>query len=217
MKKSLLIFAALLGFAVANAQTTPPEGATVEYYNCTGYSYGLYEDMEWQSEVAIVGNSMYVKNIFALIDDPQWVVGTIDGNTVTFVKGQHLGGMDQTKYGGEFVFTDGTLAGMNQDFEETDAHLKWNADTKTLVAVDYEIGAYTAQYGGFYDLYDGVSDPDATHTMVGSGQTYVFHGPEPTGVTDVKATTSKAVKMIENGRVVIEKDGVKYNVMGQKL
>ncbi|MDO4511907.1 MAG: hypothetical protein Q4B68_08840 [Bacteroidales bacterium] len=37
---------------------------------------------------------------------------------------------------------------------------------------------------------------------------------EPTGITDVKANAARAYKTIENGQVIIVKDGVKYNVMG---
>ena len=40
---------------------------------------------------------------------------------------------------------------------------------------------------------------------------------EPSGITDVKAASSKAYKMIENGQVVIVKDGIKYNVTGQVI
>ena len=217
MKKSLLIMAAMLGFAVANAETTPPDGTIVEYYNGTGYSYCFSEDMTWQAEVAIVDNQMYVRNFFALVDNPLWVVGTIDGNTVTFALNQPFGGMDQTKYGGDMNVTDGVFVGFDDDMVETDAHFSWNAATKTLVNTDYCVGADTEEYEGTYDIYDGTSDPTATLTLVGTGETYEYKS-APTAISDVKVTeTAKAVKTIENGQVVIEKNGVKYNVMGQKL
>ncbi len=40
---------------------------------------------------------------------------------------------------------------------------------------------------------------------------------KPTGIESIEAnpTLSKAIKMIENGQLVIEKDGVKYNLNGQ--
>lgn len=37
-----------------------------------------------------------------------------------------------------------------------------------------------------------------------------------TGINDLKVNASKAIKVIENGQVIIIKDGVRYNVMGQK-
>ena len=37
-----------------------------------------------------------------------------------------------------------------------------------------------------------------------------------TGINDLKVNASKAIKVIENGEVIIIKDGVRYNVMGQK-
>ncbi|MCQ2289331.1 MAG: hypothetical protein MJZ74_09565 [Muribaculaceae bacterium] len=216
MKKTLLIFAALLGFAVASAETTPPDGATVEYYNGTGYSYAFNDEMEWQAEVAIVGDQMYVRNFFAAVDYAKWVVGTIEGNTVTFAINQPFGGMDQRKYGASMNITDGVFVGFDDDMEETDAHFSWNPSTKTLVNTDYSVGADTEEFEGTYDIYDGTSDPEATLTLVGTGETYVYS--PVTAISDVKVTeTAKAVKTIENGQVVIEKNGVKYNVMGQKL
>lgn len=38
-----------------------------------------------------------------------------------------------------------------------------------------------------------------------------------TGINDVKVNASKAYKTIENGEIIIVKDGVKYNVMGQPV
>lgn len=38
----------------------------------------------------------------------------------------------------------------------------------------------------------------------------------PTSINDLKVNASKAIKVIENGEVIIIKDGVRYNVMGQK-
>ncbi|MBQ0120755.1 MAG: carboxypeptidase regulatory-like domain-containing protein, partial [Bacteroidales bacterium] len=37
-----------------------------------------------------------------------------------------------------------------------------------------------------------------------------------TGINDLKVKATKAIKVIENGEVIIIKDGVRYNVMGQK-
>ena len=45
-----------------------------------------------------------------------------------------------------------------------------------------------------------------------------FPAEVPTAINDINVEkASKAVKMIENGQVVIVKDGVKYNVAGQAI
>ena len=43
-----------------------------------------------------------------------------------------------------------------------------------------------------------------------------FNENEATGVEDL-FTTDAPVKVIENGQLIIIRDGVKYNVQGQKL
>jgi hypothetical protein len=43
-----------------------------------------------------------------------------------------------------------------------------------------------------------------------------FYGKEEQGVENVNDVV-KAVKMIENGQVIIIKNGVKYNVMGARV
>ena len=42
----------------------------------------------------------------------------------------------------------------------------------------------------------------------------LHYAPQLTGINDINVETSKVVKTIENGQVVIVKDGVKYNVAG---
>ncbi|MDO4511906.1 MAG: hypothetical protein Q4B68_08835 [Bacteroidales bacterium] len=46
------------------------------------------------------------------------------------------------------------------------------------------------------------------------GRVYIIDTTVPTAITDVKADSNRAVKLIENGQVVIVKNGMKYNVMG---
>ena len=46
--------------------------------------------------------------------------------------------------------------------------------------------------------------------------TVVLVSTVPTGINDLKVNSAKAIKVIENGEVIIIKDGVRYNVMGQK-
>ena len=50
------------------------------------------------------------------------------------------------------------------------------------------------------------------------GQDYVrIDKVVPTAINDINVTATKAYKTIENGQVIIVKDNVRYNVMGQPM
>lgn len=223
MKKFLLTAVIMLvGFASVNAQeVTPPAKAQIEYYDGSSYSYATFDDEEWQAQVAIAGNQMYIKNIFPNMVNTKWVVGTITGNKVVFAGGQVMGDQDQSLMGGETYFTDCMLHGVNDDFEFVDATFSWDEATKTIKATDYEVASivnWTDEDGepilAMNDAFDGTSDPDATFTLVGTGE---IVDPTPTVINDITVKAEKAVKTLENGQVVIIKNGVRYNVMGQKF
>lgn len=86
------------GFADYNSVYTPavtdvlvevPDGLSTDVYKFKGSEYQGGE-LQYNTNVAIDGNDMYVQGILA--DMPQaWIKGTIDGNTVTFESGQYLG------------------------------------------------------------------------------------------------------------------------------
>ncbi|MBQ0120037.1 MAG: hypothetical protein KBT13_02795 [Bacteroidales bacterium] len=222
MKKFLLLVAAMLvaGVSVQAQEVTPPAKAQIEVYNCTGYSYSLYEELEWEALVATSGNQMYIKNLFPNMQNIKWVVGTISNGKVVFTGGQVMGDQDQTLIGGDMKFEDCKLYGASEDMEPIDASLSWDETTKTLKALDYEIASWVDwedEQGGWVlamlDAYDGYSDPDAAFTMVGTGEIV-----DPvTAINDIKVEASKAYKTIENGQVVIVKDNARYNVAGQMI
>ena len=215
MKKFLLLVAAMLvaGVSVQAQEVTPPAKAQIEVYNGSSYSYATYEDEVWQAQVAIAGNQMYVKNIFPNMQNTKWIVGTISNGKVVFAGGQALGEQDQTLMGGEDKYIDCTFYGVNEDFELIDATFSWNESTKTLKSLDYELASYTALASGFNDMFDGTSDPDATLTLVGTGEIV-----DPvTAINDIKVEASKVYKTIENGQIVIVKDNARYNVAGQMI
>ncbi|MCQ2289062.1 MAG: chitobiase/beta-hexosaminidase C-terminal domain-containing protein [Muribaculaceae bacterium] len=57
---------------------------------------------------------------------------------------------------------------------------------------------------------------DAAGEELASNEVEVTVVSKSTGINDINVNSAKVVKMIENGEVIIVKDGVKYNVMGQK-
>ena len=179
MKKSLLIAATLMvaGVSVQAQEVTPPAKAQIEVYNGSSYSYAIYEDVEWQSQIAISGNQMYVKNIFPNIQNTKWIVGTISGSKVVFERGQIVGDQDQSLMGGEEKYENCMLYGIDDDFNTTDATFSWNEATKTLKSIDYEVAScidWQDEDGEYMlamnDAFDGTSDSDATFTLVGTGE-----------------------------------------------
>lgn len=218
MKKFLLLVAAMLvaGVSVQAQEVTPPAKAQIEKYKATGWSYvfsryGVLD--EWEAQVAISGNQMYVKDILPYMQNTKWVVGTISNGKVVFTGGQPFGEQDQTLYGGDEKYTDCTFWGFDEDFSYVDASFSWDEATKTLRSIDYEVGSVTEIGGGANDAYDGWSDPDCTLKLVGTGE---YVGPS-TAINDIKVESNKAYKTIENGQMVIVRGDAKYNVAGQLI
>lgn len=181
MKKFLLLaVAAVLSCVAVSAQeVTPPAKAQIEIYKGTSYSYAIYEDVEWKALVAVSGNQMYIKNIFPNMVNTKWVVGTITGSKVVFEGGQVIGDQDQAAMGGETYFSNCMLYGVTEEFEMGNASFSWNENTKTIKALDYEVGSivnWTDEDGepilAMNDGFDGTSDADATFTLVGTGEIY---------------------------------------------
>ncbi len=59
-----------------------------------------------------------------------------------------------------------------------------------------------------------VNDAEGEYITGSEIEVKVYH--HSTGINDINVNGAKVVKMIENGEVIIVKDGVKFNVMGQK-
>ena len=117
---------------------------------------------------------------------------------------------------------------------------EWNAADEDYVMTKNENGIYELQFSvdGNEAKYEfKVTDGTWNHSWPASN--YVFTATEPstvvitfnpeteeitntvtpnkgTGINDITVAGAKAYKTIENGEVIIVKDGVKYNVMGQK-
>lgn len=204
MKKSLLISALMMlcGAFSMQAAVTVPEGVEIETY--TGSATGSVRgEAIWDVQVAVdnTTNTMYVKNMLPGMEETgksQWITGTIDEEgTVTFKTYQNAGyqKIKNTTYTYVEVFG-------YSNKKMVAATFSWDPDTKTLVNTNDEVQAYAEDYYMVVEKYTDFS----------------LVGPAPiTSINDIKVTKSNAYKTIENGQVVIVKDGVRYNMMGQKL
>ncbi|MCQ2288566.1 MAG: hypothetical protein MJZ74_05655 [Muribaculaceae bacterium] len=207
MKKFLLIVAVLMGCMAANAETVPPAGSTVEYYNCKGFAYLFYETNEWQSEVAIDGTDVYMRNVFANFSNAKWIHGTLDADgVVSFPSGQNIG--DYLLYTSglsddpEDEYYDLPLVAYNNLIKKQDfVRFSFDAASKKLQLIDHMAAAFLTDYNFDLEQYAGTCKPDGQLTMVGSGQTYVYNY---TAVDDVNVEGVKAVSQVYsiNGSLV---------------
>lgn len=205
MKKSLLLTAVMMlcGAFVMHAAVTVPEGVEVETY--TGSATGSVRgEATWDVQVAVdeTNATMYVKNMLPGMEETgksQWITGTVDveNGTVTFKTYQNAGyqKIKNTTYTYVEVFG-------YSNKKMVAATFAWDPEAKTLVSTNDEVQAYAEDYYMVVEKYTG----------------FKLTGPSPiTGIDAIKVGSSKTYKTIENGQIVIVKDGMRYNIMGQKL
>ncbi|MCQ2289034.1 MAG: hypothetical protein MJZ74_08040, partial [Muribaculaceae bacterium] len=136
--------------------------------------------------------------------------------------------------GSNYGFGMGTLTSIVWDTDETTGASQWyyytlassptgmpaleglrfeDDDEVTIYTEPFAVFAYLSQYGGLrFSSYFAAANDKALGATIKYSKNIV------TAVNDLHVEkTSKAVKMIENGQVVIVKDGVKYNVAGQAI
>jgi hypothetical protein len=94
-----------------------------------------------------------------------------------------------------------------------------NGSGKTNGSTEYYVGEYGYLYNGtveklglraFFTITDEAGNPIKVRARVVAGENV------ETGIEDIFSTDAP-VKVIENGQLIIIRDGVKYNVQGQKL
>ena len=136
--------------------------------------------------------------------------------------------------GSNYGFGMGSLAPIVWDTDETTGASQWyyytlassptgmpalegfqieEGDDVTIYTEPFAVFAYLSQYGGLrFSSYFAAADDKTL------GATIKYSKDPVTAVNDLHVEkASKAVKMIENGQVVIVKDGVKFNVAGQAI
>lgn len=145
-----------------------------------------------------------------------------------------LAGIDGITWNTFVVAEDGKVTFSNSDlynYSETynNAVMRMGGNTSTGAfgvtssnaegTVDFEKGELTI--GPWCFCMTQVADTTKIGILNGrkSGSVVTFPVPEdPTGINDINVVkATKAVKFVENGQVVILKDGVKYNIAGQTI
>ena len=126
----VLIIATILSLP-SYAQVEPPKDAEIhEWYGSGTYvsPFGSLDSYQWNPEVAIVGNEVYIRGMFDFFYE--WIKGTINGTTVTFECPQYLGDDQNNSY---YAFgSDGYTADSHlQDFQMT-----YDAEAQTLTSVN---------------------------------------------------------------------------------
>ena len=80
-------------------------------------------------------------------------------------------------------------------------------DDKTIAAV----GDFVEVIG---DITKYTKDNNTTYETMGRGNATINVIGDATAVEDVTLNAAKAVKVVENGQLVIIRDGVRYNAVG---
>ena len=109
--------------------------------------------------------------------------------------------------------------GIIADFEKYGNYSVYMADTKDggNVFEAYQVkpvdGKTVVKVGDFVEVIGEITKFYETVETVGGGVSTIEVVPT-TAVEEVKAEAGKAVKVVENGQLVIIRDGVRYNAVG---
>ena len=118
-----------------------------------------------------------------------------------------------------------TLVGTpSSDFSKYGNYSFWMADSKDATEGTFEAyqvapkdGETIVAVGDYVEVVGDLTKHNTTPETVGKGNATVAKLANPTTAIDNTTLRTPSVKTIENGQLVIIRDGVKYNTMGVKL
>ena len=118
-----------------------------------------------------------------------------------------------------------TLVGTpSSDFSKYGNYSFWMADSKDATEGTFEAyqvapkdGETIVAVGDYVEVVGDLTKHNTTPETVGKGNATVAKLANPTTAIDNTTLRTPSVKTIENGQLVIIRDGVKYNAMGVKL
>ena len=118
-----------------------------------------------------------------------------------------------------------TLVGTpSEDFSQYGNYSFWMADSKDATEGTFEAyqvapkdGETIVAVGDYVEVVGDLTKYNTTPETVGKGNATVAKLANPTTAIDNTTLRTPSVKTIENGQLVIIRDGVKYNTMGVKL
>ncbi|MGM9810178.1 MAG: Ig domain-containing protein [Paludibacteraceae bacterium] len=113
---------------------------------------------------------------------------------------------------------------VEEDFASYGNYSFWMADTKDATEGTFEAyqvapkdGATIVAVGDYVEVVGDLTKYGTTPETVGKGTATVEKLANPTTAIDNATLSTPSVKTIENGQLVIIRDGVKYNAMGIQL
>lgn len=112
----------------------------------------------------------------------------------------------------------------SSDFSKYGNYSFWMADSKDATEGTFEAyqvapkdGETIVAVGDYVEVVGDLTKYNTTPETVGKGNATVVKLANPTTAIDNTTLRTPSVKTIENGQLVIIRDGVKYNAMGVKL
>lgn len=218
----------VMGVCPVAAQTTDvvviedqPAGEEVTYVRTGGQAFLYDYDEETVSLVTPTGvvsvvyganNTVYMKNPIFDNESDTWIAGTTnaDSTLLTFPTGQYISWSDDYDYGIQIYA--GKLNSSGITFTRNMRFLEF---TYTI-----DKAAGTMVLNDFVDVNSilGVFYSDDSTWAAGGEFLSTFETTQltPTALENTTAA-SKAQKLIQNGQVVILRDGKKFNLMGAEL
>ena len=113
---------------------------------------------------------------------------------------------------------------VEEDFAQYGNYSFWMADTKDATEGTFEAyqvapkdGATIVAVGDYVEVVGDLTKYNTTAETVGKGNATVEKLANPTTAIDNATLSTPSVKTIENGQLVIIRDGKKYNAMGVQL
>ena len=112
----------------------------------------------------------------------------------------------------------------SEDFSQYGNYSFWMADSKDATEGTFEAyqvkpkdGETIVEVGDYVEVVGDLTKYKTTPETVGKGNATVVKLANPTTAIDNTTLRTPSVKTIENGQLVILRDGVKYNAMGVRL
>lgn len=112
----------------------------------------------------------------------------------------------------------------SDDFSQHGNYSFWMADSKGATKGTFEAyqvkpkdGETIVEKGDYVEVVGDLTKYNTTPETVGKGNATVAKLANPTTASDNTTLCTPSVKTIENGQLVIIRDGVKYNAMGVRL
>lgn len=149
--------------------------------------------------VAFDGNNVYIQGLFNKNYAKSWIKGTINTDGTVVFKGRQYLGTDNNYNKDYYAFGDVSAL--------SDLHMIFNKQTQEFTP---------PSNNNFITMNEGKYEYKPALKM----STFKLTSKNPTGINDVNSENNaslKAVKVIENGMIFIERGGKRYNLQGVEV